>query len=147
MSDTSPLSAIRAIVTLYREFEREGRHGDLSIAQYRLMLYLRDGPKRAGQVAAAIEIAKPTASLVLNALRDRGWIENVADTDGRATTVVMTADGWARMHAFEARLSDILSELLDAPALEALSGLMGEVYEQLGRSKDRRLGGLEKNLT
>ena len=49
MSKSDPRSlSVRAIIAFYREFERVMRDGDISLAQYRTMLYLKGGAKRVG---------------------------------------------------------------------------------------------------
>ena len=48
--------AVRSIVSLYREFEQVARRSNISLGQYRTLLYLRAGPKNAGAIAAAGEI-------------------------------------------------------------------------------------------
>ena len=48
--DRRTKGAVRAIVFLYREFERVCRNEGISIPQYRLLLFLRHGPKRAGEL-------------------------------------------------------------------------------------------------
>ena len=50
--------SVRAIVALYREFENVARRADLSLAQYRMLLYLGRGPQRAGVIAAASALKK-----------------------------------------------------------------------------------------
>ena len=105
MKTPAPLLAVRAVVAIYREFEQVARRSDVSMAQYRLMLYLRAGPKRAGEIAAAIAVAKPTISLALNALREKGWITSTTDEeDGRASRILITHAGKTRMEAFEAEV-------------------------------------------
>ena len=44
---------VRLVVSLYREFEQVARRGDMSMAQYRTLLYLLGGSRRAGELAAA----------------------------------------------------------------------------------------------
>jgi|SRR5580658_2885258 DNA-binding MarR family transcriptional regulator len=105
--------AVRSIVSLYREFEQVARRADISLGQYRTMLYLRTGPKNAGAIAAAGEIKKPTVSALLNSLRDKGWITTADDpTDARVTRVVLTPEGKARMDAFELELADRIDPLM-----------------------------------
>ena len=43
---------VRLVVSLYREFEQVARRGDMSMAQYRTLLYLLGGSRRAGELAA-----------------------------------------------------------------------------------------------
>lgn len=113
MDDHLRALAIRSIVSLYREFEQVARRADISLGQYRTLLYLRTGPKNAGSIAAAGEIKKPTVSALLNSLRDKGWIETAADpADARVTQVVLTEAGAARMDAFELELAARIDPLL-----------------------------------
>jgi DNA-binding MarR family transcriptional regulator len=113
MDDHLRALAIRSIVSLYREFEQVARRADISLGQYRTLLYLRTGPKNAGSIAAAGEIKKPTVSALLNSLRDKGWIETAADpADARVTQVVLTETGKARMDAFERELAARIDPLL-----------------------------------
>jgi predicted transcriptional regulator len=77
-SEHSALS-VRAIVAFYRELERVTRDGDISLGQYRNMLYLKGGAQRAGAIAAASAVKRPTMSAMLNALREMWWVERRAE--------------------------------------------------------------------
>jgi DNA-binding MarR family transcriptional regulator len=113
MNDHDRALAIRSIVSLYREFEQVARRADISLGQYRTLLYLRTGPKNAGAIAAAGEIKKPTVSALLNGLRDKGWIATADDpADARVTQVVLTPAGKARMDAFELELAARIDPLM-----------------------------------
>jgi DNA-binding MarR family transcriptional regulator len=113
VTDHDRALAVRSIVSLYREFEQVARKADISLGQYRTLLYLRAGPRNAGAIAAAGEIKKPTVSALLNGLRDKGWIETAADPDdARVTQVVLTPAGRARMAAFELELAARIDPLL-----------------------------------
>src|SRR5690606_12256414 len=93
---------IRAIIVFYREFERATRDADISIGQYRTMLFLKGGAKRAGAIAAAGAVKKPTVSAMLANLREKGWITDEADPDdARALSVALTPAGLARLNALE----------------------------------------------
>src|SRR5213595_1299607 len=96
--------AVRIVTSIYREFENVARASDISMAQYRLLFFLQAGPRRAGAIAPAAALAKPTISLILNGLRERGWVENAPDPDGRAAVVLLTPAGEARLASFEAEL-------------------------------------------
>jgi DNA-binding MarR family transcriptional regulator len=104
MTTKNAILTVRTIVSSYREFEQAARRSDISMAQYRLMLYLQNGPKRASEIAAAAEIAKPTVSLAINGLREKGWVTTSPDTDGRASCVAITPSGRKRMKSFEGEL-------------------------------------------
>jgi DNA-binding MarR family transcriptional regulator len=118
--DVAPSAiAVRIVTAIYREFEHVARAGDITMAQYRLLYFLQAGPQRAGAIATAAALAKPTVSLTLNGLRERGWVENVPDPDGRASMVVLTAAGEARLASFETELAAKMAELVEDPAAEA----------------------------
>jgi len=132
--------AVRIVATLYKEFEQAARASDLSLAQYRLLFYMQGGAKRAGAIALAASLAKPTISLTLNSLREKGWVENVPDPDGRASVVVLTPAGEARLAAFEAELSAAMRGMLedDGAYAELEDGLMA-AYRALDAKLNRAL--------
>jgi len=109
MSKSDPQSlSVRAIIAFYREFERVMRDGDISLAQYRTMLYLKGGAKRAGAIAAAGAVKKPTVSAMLNNLREKGWIRDEADpVDGRAIAVALTPAGAPASRRLKSRFPTI----------------------------------------
>ncbi len=142
-SGNSSLS-VRAIVAFYREFERVTREGDISLGQYRTMLYLKGGAKRAGAIAAAGAVKKPTISVMLNNLREKGWIRDEADpADGRAIAVALTPAGRDRIEAFEKTLAAHMAQIVPEPDLSALREALATAYLDLGTSQDERLKDIE----
>ena len=89
---TTGCPGVRLVVSLYREFEQVARRGDLSMAQYRTLLYLLGGSRRAGELAAANAVTKPTVSTMINGLRQQGWVADAVDEtgDGRVTRIELT---------------------------------------------------------
>lgn len=145
-SENKSLS-VRAIVAFYREFERAAREGDISLGQYRTMLYLKGGAKRAGAIAAAGAVKKPTVSAMLNALREKGWIRDEADPDdGRAIAVALTAAGRARIESFEKRLAGHMEALVPEPDLSALREALASAYLDLGSTREERQKDIEKQF-
>jgi DNA-binding MarR family transcriptional regulator len=131
---------VRCIVALSREFDQVGRQGEMSITQYRFMLFLRNGPKRAGEIAATSMVTKATISGQITQLKDKGWVDVETDaSDRRVSRVVLTAEGRAAMDALEARLLRALEGLIGegdrARILEALTDL----YLALGATRESRL--------
>src|SRR5260370_37437803 len=81
----------RAVVRMFHRFETATRNSDLSFAQYRILGFLQNGPHRAGQLALASAVQKPTRSTVVNGLRKHGWLsERNRPVDGRVVTVAPT---------------------------------------------------------
>ncbi|MEX2248512.1 MAG: helix-turn-helix domain-containing protein, partial [Parvibaculum sp.] len=69
----------RTVVVLFRQFERIAREMDITIPQYRFLLFLKRGPKRAGELAVEAAIRKPTASGLIADMERRGLIARAPD--------------------------------------------------------------------
>ena len=133
---------VRLVVSLYREFEQVARRGDLSMAQYRTLLYLLGGSKRAGELAAANAVTKPTVSSMINSLRREGWVADTTDEtgDGRATRVELTAAGRERVARFEEGLAGRMEELLPGVDLASMRRVLGDLYDAHAETRAERLG-------
>ncbi len=131
---------VRLIVSLYREFEQVARRGDISMAQYRTLLYLMGGARRAGELAAANAVTKPTVSSMINSLREHGWVADVVDpSDGRVTKVELTPAGWERVDRFETELADCMEALLPGISLDELRQTLAGIYDAHAQTRERRL--------
>ncbi len=133
---------VRLVVSLYREFEQVARRGDLSMAQYRTLLYLLGGSRRAGELAAANAVTKPTVSSMINGLRQHGWVADVVDEtgDGRVTRVELTPSGRARLAEFEEELAGRMEELLPGVDPAAMRRFLVELYDAHAQTHEERLG-------
>ncbi len=133
---------VRLVVSLYREFEQVARRGDLSMAQYRTLLYLLGGSKRAGELAAANAVTKPTVSSMINSLRREGWVVDTIDEtgDGRATRVELTVAGRERVARFEEGLAGRMEELLPGVDLASMRRVLGDLYDAHAETRAERLG-------
>jgi len=133
---------VRLVVSLYREFEQVARRGDLSMAQYRTLLYLLGGSRRAGELAAANAVTKPTVSTMINGLRQQGWVTDAVDEagDGRVTRIELTAAGRARLARFEEELADRMEQLVPGVDRTAMRGFLCELYEAHAETREDRLG-------
>ncbi len=104
--------AVRSIVCLAREFEQQCRSVDVSLPQYRLLLFLRHGPERAGELAAKVAIKRPTLTALVAGLERDGHLRRVADeSDGRGVRIELTATGLAALERVEATLSNTIDRL------------------------------------
>jgi DNA-binding MarR family transcriptional regulator len=132
---------VRLVVSLYREFEQVARRGDLSMAQYRTLLYLLGGSRRAGELAAANAVTKPTVSSMINGLRQQGWVADAVDDtgDGRVTRIELTPAGRARLAQFEAELAERMEDLLPGVDREAARRFLRELYDAHAETRDDRL--------
>jgi DNA-binding MarR family transcriptional regulator len=145
-SDPRHLS-VRAVIVFYREFERATRDADISIGQYRTMLYLKGGAKRAGAIAAAGAVKKPTVSAMLANLRDKGWIADEADpADGRAVSVALTEAGRARLDALEETLADRMAAIVPPAKLADLMTALSAAYLRLRDTQEERTKDIESQF-
>jgi DNA-binding MarR family transcriptional regulator len=134
-------AGVRLIVSLYREFEQVARRGDLSMAQYRTLLYLMGGSRRAGELAAANAVTKPTVSAMINSLRLQGWVaEEVDASDGRVTRVSLTPAGRQRVRQFETALADRVEALIPGVSHDELRATLSDLYDAHARTREERLG-------
>jgi DNA-binding MarR family transcriptional regulator len=133
---------VRLVVSLYREFEQVARGGDMSMAQYRTLLYLLGGSRRAGELAAANAVTKPTVSAMINGLRQQGWVADAVDEtgDGRVTRIELTGAGRSRLAEFEARLAERMEELLPGVDVPATRDFFVDLYDAHAETREDRLG-------
>jgi DNA-binding MarR family transcriptional regulator len=107
------------------------------------MLYLKDGPRRAGEVAATSLVTKATISGHIAILREKGWITAEMDPiDRRVTRLVLTDTG--RM-AFENRLLDCLKSLIRPEDRERLLSDLARLYESLSATRETRYADFESS--
>jgi DNA-binding MarR family transcriptional regulator len=84
--------ASRAASTRIFEALHEAGFDDLSLAQSRLMMGIDPEGTRLSVLAARAQIAKQTATALVDRLEGAGYVERVADpADGRARLVRLTA--------------------------------------------------------
>ncbi|HVJ55172.1 MAG TPA: MarR family transcriptional regulator [Aliidongia sp.] len=131
--------SVRSIVAVFREFEQAAKQGEMNLTQYRFMLFLRNGPKRAGAIAATSFVTKATVSGQITALKEKGWIDVESDhADRRVSRVVLTDEGRAAMDAFEARLLACLENLIGDADQQGILAALGDLYIALGASRESR---------
>jgi DNA-binding MarR family transcriptional regulator len=132
---------VRLVVSLYREFEQVARGGDMSMAQYRTLLYLLGGSRRAGELAAANAVTKPTVSAMINGLRQQGWVADTVDEtgDGRVTRIELTPAGRSRLAEFEARLAERMEGLLPGVDRAGTRAFFAGLYDAHAETREERL--------
>lgn len=134
--DRRLILAARTILVVHRELERAARDAEITIPQYRFLLYLkRRGPTRAGDLASDSGIGRPTASALIGEMERRGLIVREPDAeDGRSVLLRLSPKGVARHAAFERELARVLTALM--PPVESDAILEG--LSQLAYRIDRR---------
>ncbi|WP_439816446.1 MarR family winged helix-turn-helix transcriptional regulator [Zavarzinia sp. CC-PAN008] len=127
--------AARTIVVLFRDLERVARGADITIPQYRFMLMLKRGPKRAIDLAQAAAIGRPAASALVADMEKRGLIAREADiSDGRAFRLRLTAEGVRRHAQFEEALARYLPTVFEQGDAERLL----QAFDELAYVLDAR---------
>jgi DNA-binding MarR family transcriptional regulator len=145
-SHVSKFAPVRAVATISREFDKLSRDAPISITQYRFMLYLKDGPRRAGEVAATSLVTKATISGHITILREKGWITAEMDPiDRRVSRLVLTDSGRLAMEAFENRLLDCLKSLIRPEDRERLLSDLARLYESLSATRETRYADFESS--
>lgn len=140
----------RSVVVLFREFETIARELDITIPQYRFLLFLKRGPKRAGELAVEAAIRKPTASGLIADMEKRGLIVRQPDAkDGRSIKLSLTSKGLEKHRLFELALAKYLPSLLDQGdsegMLEAFSELAYIIDNQRDNASAETVGALAED--
>jgi DNA-binding MarR family transcriptional regulator len=140
--DRRATGAVRAIVFLYREFERACRDEGISIPQYRLLLFLRHGPKRAGELAARAAIQRPTLTSLVDGLEKDKRIRRVqVEADRRGVRLELTETGVRDMRSVEARLAGLLEGLCEGGDKEEILDAFAKMARILDGEVEKRLQG------
>lgn len=112
---------------------RAAGFGDVTDAQARLLMGLDDGGTRLSVLAARAQIAKQTATALVDKLERAGYVERVPDpTDGRARLVRATARARAAVpaaHAEEAAIEAEWTAYLGAKRMKALRTALEDLSE------------------
>jgi len=128
----------RVVARLAKQVELALHELDLSLAQYRLIGNLADGPWQASELAERLIVSRPSVTALADGLVERGFIARMgAEGDRRRVMHVLTDDGRrvldAADEAIERRL-DTFGELISEPdRSRAYKGL-----DMWGKALDRR---------
>jgi DNA-binding MarR family transcriptional regulator len=103
--------AVRAIVFMNRIFEYECRGLDVGLAQYRLLLYLRHGPKRAGELATQSSLTRPALSTLIAGMeQDKLIRRNAVQSDRRGVRLEITRKGIETIERVEERFGRVFDD-------------------------------------
>jgi DNA-binding MarR family transcriptional regulator len=128
--------AVRGIVFMSRLFDYECRELGISMAQYRMLLYLRHGPRRAGELAAQASITRPSLSTLIAGLERQGFVERASvDDDRRGVRLELTDSGMRAIAQIDERFGEVFDSATarcDYPRLlDALDELTRELTQQI----------------
>jgi len=117
------LEAVPPLVRLLRGALEAGA-GPVTLTQARILARLEAGPRLVGELAAAMEVRAPTASVAVDGLVRRGLARRLADeADRRVVPVALTAQGRRALEDTRRRQLDALTGLLSRLAEDELRAL------------------------
>ena len=115
-----------------------GGETELTLSQFNMLSALGEGRSKVTEVAAAADVAPPTATRALRALEHRGFVERRrnAGADGRHVTVVLTAEGrnvlaekTAWVKARQRHIFESLTEAQRRTAAQTLRAIADDIHE------------------
>jgi long-chain acyl-CoA synthetase len=124
----APQSCGRVAARLAKVVERALSDLDLSLAQYRLLGNLSEGPSQASTLAERLIVSRPSITALADGLVERGLVTRQgADDDRRRVMHVLTGAGRKVLDdadaAIEARLQTIAGEVSEPDSRRAFKGL------------------------
>jgi DNA-binding MarR family transcriptional regulator len=120
---TATVRAGRAMARLSRLLEQTADAAGLSLAQYRVLVFVRQEPCRASALADKVDVRRATLSALVSGLERDGLLARAAAAgDGRGVVLEVTAAGAAALAAVEDRLEARLGRAAEAGSVD-LAGL------------------------
>jgi MarR family transcriptional regulator, organic hydroperoxide resistance regulator len=115
-----------------------GGETELTLSQFNMLSALGEGRSKVTEVAAAADVAPPTATRALRALEQRGFVERRqnAGSDGRHVTVVLTdvgrnvlAEKTAWVKARQRQIFESLTEAQRRTAAQTLRAIADDIHD------------------
>lgn len=126
--------AIRLLARLSRVAETAFHETGISLPQYRLLVLLDTGGRRAGEVADDLGVTRPTLTSLVDGLERLGLLRRVpVATDRRGVRLESTLAGHEALERAERRLAERLGPLVDPDQVERASELVSSVCRALDR--------------
>jgi long-chain acyl-CoA synthetase len=128
IGDTDWQAAAHAAARLAKQVELALDAADLSLPQYRVMVFLAEGSAGASALAGTLAVSRPTITVVVDGLVAKGFVERQGDeVDRRKVHHRLTRSGRRALEQADAVVSARLAELADhldtADAPRAVEGL------------------------
>lgn len=133
----------RVAARLAKQVERALAEVDLSLAQYRLLANLSEGPSGASALAERLIVTRPSVTALADGLVEKGFVERrQAPADRRSVIHVLTDKGSRVIgeadEAIDRRLVSVAAELPDTERRRAFGGL--QAWEKaLDRTRDKAM--------
>jgi DNA-binding MarR family transcriptional regulator len=115
-----------------------GGETELTLSQFNMMSALGEGRSKVTEVAAAADVAPPTATRALRALEHRGFVRRQRNSggDGRHVRVVLTEEGskvlaekTAWVKARQRQIFESLTETQRRTAAQTLRAIADDIHE------------------
>lgn len=118
----------RVVARLARQVERALNDVDLSLAQYRVLGNLAEGPSLASTLAERLIVSRPSITALADGLVERGLVVRMgSEGDRRRVMHVLTDDGRKVLdgadEAIDRRLGMLAERLSEAECARAFKGL------------------------
>jgi len=128
---TEPARVGRALARLSRLLEQASSSAGLSLAQYRVLVFVAERPQRASALAAKVDVQRATLSAIVGGLERAGLLRRVPVAhDGRGVQLRLTPAGRRLLDRAEQALTAQLSQVAAAGAVD-LSVLAGQLERML----------------
>ncbi len=131
----------RVAARLAKQVERALGEVDLSLAQFRLLANLSEGPSAASALAERLIVSRPSVTALADGLVERGLVERRQASGDRRSVIHVLTDKGARVvddadAAIDRRLASVAEELAEVEQKRAFAGL--RAWEKaLDRTRDR----------
>lgn len=122
------ITAARAAARLSKSLEVALGDANLSLPQYRLLLFLSGGPERATALAGWLDVSPPSLTALVDGAVNRGLVQRVASLeDRRCVRHEITPEGHRALAEADddlvAKLTGLLAHLPPSERTKAIDGL------------------------
>jgi long-chain acyl-CoA synthetase len=135
----------RAAARLGRVVENALSTVDLSLPQYRMLVFLAEGgPAAASALAGKLGVSRPSVTALVDGLVARGWAVRSTDpVDRRRVAHVVTEDGLAALaradEVVESRLADLATSIPDPDRRAAAYAGLAEWHGAMNTEREAKL--------
>jgi len=121
----------RALARLSRLLEQASSSAGLSLAQYRVLVFVAERPQRASALAAKVDVQRATLSAIVGGLERAGLLRRAPVAhDGRGVQLRLTPAGRRLLDRAEQALTAQLSQVAAAGDVD-LAVLAGQLERML----------------
>jgi DNA-binding MarR family transcriptional regulator len=133
MADHELTQAVRVLARLSRYVERACQDSELSLPQYRLLLWIAHRSQRAGELATKAAVSRPTLTSLIDGLEKQGLVERTrVSGDRRGINLELTQKGKEALDKTESVLLELVGPVMTEAGSGVVDGLIavGETLDQ-----------------